>query len=133
MKGAPGLIGLVLDQETSQKLREICFFPNEHCKHVTMAYRPTPDIYAKYQPLIGQDIDFEIVECFFDTKGQAVTVSGVPSEKEFPHITISTDDGVMPSYSNELIARLTAQDPRPEERRVGLGLRGRGTVMWVPF
>jgi hypothetical protein len=124
MKGSPGYVALVLDWDTQIALRGLSLYPNEYSTHVTMAYRPTPEVYAKYQPLMGQVLEFEIPYCAIDGKAQAAAVLDVPSENKIPHITMSCVEGVKPSHSNQMLAD-------PEVRLAALGLRGRGRVMWI--
>jgi hypothetical protein len=126
MKGAPGLIGVKLDNATAEHLRKWAIYPNVFCGHVTMAYRPTPDVYAKYAPMLGKRIEFDITSMFQDDLGQAVAVHGVQSEKEVPHITVSMADGVKPSYSNVLLAR-------PEASIYPFLKRGAGIVEFIPL
>ena len=127
MKGAPGLIAVVLDNETAEHLRNLAIHSNVFCKHVTMAYRPKPDVYSKYASLMGQEVEFDIVYEAFDSYGQTVAVKGVPSENAVPHITISCADGVPPAYSNKLLDK-----PEPYKGPVPI-CRGRGVVEFVRF
>jgi len=126
MKGAQGYVALVLDEETKAKLLSLVILPEVYCTHVTMAYRPKPEVYAKYQPLLGKDFDFEITGIRYDGIGQCARVTGVPTENEVAHITMSCDRGVKPSHSKELM-----QDPKVRE--VFANLKGRGTVQWKHF
>lgn len=121
MKGPPILVAAVLDQATSEMLRGLTLHENEYCHHVTMAYRPSPEVFAKYEHLIGRTIEFRIVNSFLDCNGQAATVNGVPSENAVPHITMGCSIGVQPSYSNKLLANQAA-------RRTPLNLNGKATV-----
>lgn len=124
-KGCPGLIGLVLDEAIATRLKGLTLHPNVKCHHITMAYRPDPDTYSKYAPLIGQRIEFDIDTLVQDDLGQAVTVSGVPSEKPVPHITLSVADGVHSNYSNTLVI-----NPHASVSRM-YGVRGAGKVEFV--
>ena len=128
MKGCPGLIAVKLDAATQELVRKFATYPNVYCQHVTMAYRPTPGIYAKYAPLMGQRIEFDLATLFHDDLGQAVAVHGVPSEKAVPHITVSVADGVPPSYSNTLLQR-----PEAEQVFTLMGQRGAGVVSYIPL
>lgn len=126
MKGSPTLVAVVLSPETAAALRGLAVHPNVFCQHVTMAYRPTPDVYAKYASFIGHELEFDIVALALDANGQAVVVDGVPSEKEVPHITISCADGIKSSYSNTLFTNY-------ERKEIPTRLRGRGVVQVVPL
>lgn len=126
MKGMPGLICVVLDEGTALTLRGFTARDNVKCQHVTMAYRPTPEVYAKYEELLGQTIEFELDTIVCDDKAQVVTVKGVPSENEVPHITMSVACGMQSSYSNTL---LVSQDTARWD--VSLKLPGKGTVQFV--
>ena len=80
MKGAPGYVALVLDEKTRQRLTSIAIFKTVRATHVTMAYRPAPDVYSKYVPLLGKFMDFEILGVYFDDCCQAAAIDGVPTE-----------------------------------------------------
>lgn len=126
MKGMPGLIAVVLDDQTTAFLRKRAVHDNVFARYVTMAYRPTSDVYAKYAPMIGKRIEFDIVYETFDAKGQAVVVSGVPSENAVPHITISCTEGTKPSYSNTLFDKTD-----PHTYKGPVESRGGGVVEFV--
>lgn len=128
MKGAPGLIAVVLDEDTKAALRDFVLHPHQYCEHVTMAYRPEPDTYNKYKDMMGQVIEFTIPAIFHDECGEAAVVEGVMSENEVPHITISCAEGVKPSYSNRMF-----KNPNAAIFQLQRQVVGRGTVQWVPL
>lgn len=117
----PKMVAAVLDDETANFLKGLAVHQNVFCHHVTMAYQPSPEVYAKYQHLIGTTIEFDCRWSVRDHKGQATFVDGVPSEKKVPHITISCADGVEPVYSNQLFNN-------PQRRYTTLRFRGKATV-----
>lgn len=125
MKGAPGYVACVLDEETQRFLRGLSIFSVVRASHVTMAYRPTPDVYRRYSPMLGQEIEFDMTAVHMDENCQAVVVTGVPSEKEIPHVTISHHEGVPSSHSNVMLVQPSTV------RNFASPVRGRGVVRWV--
>lgn len=98
------MIQVVLDGVSRSAL--IKAFPPTHANvyahHVTVAFKPSIEQAQELSPQCGQEISFSTIAEAADENGQAVLISGVDSNNEFPHITISTAEGVKPSYSNEL-------------------------------
>lgn len=73
-----------------------------YAHHVTMAYKPDPVTLEYYRQFEGKPLRIPVVATAQDDKAQAVLV-GAESENDYPHITISTADGVAPAYSNTLL------------------------------
>jgi hypothetical protein len=109
--------------ELSQKIL-LKAFPPIHPKvfghHVTLAFRPSAELVAKFAPQLGNVVDFVVVREMFDDKGQAVKVTLPAFYDQFGaqrhHVTISCVGS--PVYSNELML----QEGRPLENP--LHLRG---------
>lgn len=130
-KRMPGYVALVLDQDTQEDVRNWASLPNLHATHVTMAFRPTREVYDRYTPLIGKTIEFRITGFCHSDAVEALVVEGVPSENVVPHITVATAEGVPPSRSNEALASFK---PDPEfETLYDDGFRGRGTVKFIRY
>ena len=77
-------------------------FSQVFAHHITFWFKsdgPMPDL------PFGEEVKFRVVEFAEDDKGQAVAVDLPPPyySSRRPHITISTDKGVSPVYSNTLI------------------------------
>jgi Fungal tRNA ligase phosphodiesterase domain len=125
-KGAPGYIACILSEEAITILNEIAIHPNCKATHVTLAFRPTPDVYEKYRDLIGKEISLRITDVVSDERGQAARVEGIPSENKHPHVTISHVDMVQPAYSNELLEK-------EHTRVVPLNYEATGLVTWIGF
>lgn len=98
-------VSAILTPESHRRLLEKVppVHPVVYAHHVTMAYKPEPDALERYRAMEGLRIKVPVAAVCVDEKGQAVLV-GVESENEYPHITISTAEGVEPVYSNELLA-----------------------------
>ena len=103
---APVIVVAALTPESRKLLLERV--PARHATvyadHVTLAYKPSPEVLLKYQPHVGERIQIPVTAEVSDAKGQAVLV-GAESENEHPHCTISCVEGVPPVYSNELFGR----------------------------
>ena len=106
-EAAPVIVMAVLTPESHKLLLER--IPAKHATvyahHVTLAYKPSPEVLAKYQPMAGERIQLPVTAEVSDDKGQAVLV-GADSENEYPHCTISCAEGVRPVYSNELFDKV---------------------------
>jgi Fungal tRNA ligase phosphodiesterase domain len=98
-----GYIAAVLDDDFAENLARKAEFKNVFCKHVTMAYNPSDEVFNKYAPLLGGVIVMSTTRMCKGDGCQAVVVRGVPSENEVPHITISCADGVKPATSNAML------------------------------
>lgn len=103
-------VSAVLTPDSQRRLLEAVppVHPRVYAHHVTMAFKPEPEVLAKYQQMAGQRVRIPVTAYAVDDKAQAVLV-GADSENEFPHITISVAEGVSPVYSNELMANADHQ------------------------
>lgn len=97
-------VAAVLPAEEKARLMER--FPPVHGRqfghHCTLAFRPSTD-----HPVLGQlgkELEVRVRGYAQDARGQAVLVSGVPSDNLAPHITISCAGDTQPVYSNQLLA-----------------------------
>lgn len=118
-----GYIAAVLSKNAARKLRAFAVHPVVHCHHITIAHQPSRSVFRKYAALIGKRVPFTATKLYQDECGQAVAVVGMPSENEFPHITISCAGGVPAAYSNRLLAKRLRGKP--------IGITGFATVMFV--
>src|SRR5262245_45895093 len=105
MKGAPGIIALVLDEETREQLKTLAVHRKVYCHHITLAYKPTPEVSAKYEKYIGKTIGVAFGRVFLDTRGQAIEVLYLLSQNAVSHVTISCEEGTPPAYSNTLLSK----------------------------
>lgn len=71
--------------------------------HMTSAFKPPIEEVAA-MPL-GHEVILTVTGWAADEKAQAVLVSGFPSDRSDPHITVAVAQGVAPAYSKELLAR----------------------------
>lgn len=102
----PGYIAAVLDEASSAALRKLAVHPDVYCHHVTLAYRPTQEVWEKYVGMVMTRVELIAVGMKRDEKGQAVLIEGIRSENAHPHVTVSCAGGVRPNYSNELLRDL---------------------------
>jgi hypothetical protein len=100
----------VLDEASAANLKALASHPVVYCDHATIAFRPKPEVYAKYEGLVDRYLTLRTIGIAKDESGQAVALDGLPSENDQPHITISCADGVKPKYSNELLRRAHEAD-----------------------
>jgi len=98
-------VSAVLTPESQRRLLERVppVHPRVYAHHVTLAFKPEPEVLERYRQLEGQRLRVPVTAVCVDDKAQAVLV-GVDSENEYPHITISVTEGTPPAYSNELLA-----------------------------
>ncbi len=86
------------EQTTGRPLLE-----KTHAHHMTIQFKPSPED-IEMLPL-GQTVKLRVVGWAADETAQAVVVEPeIPSKKAVPHITVSTDAGTSPAYSNDLLA-----------------------------
>ena len=101
-----GYIAAVLDHDFAEDLRNETEMYGRHdnvrCEHVTMAYNPSDEVFKKYENLIGRDVFINVQAVVHDDRAQAAIVTGLPSENEVAHITLSLADGVPASYTKSL-------------------------------
>jgi hypothetical protein len=120
-----GYLSIVLDATTVVALRSLAVHPIIYCEHITLAYKPSQEVFAKYVGLIGQTVEFALGEVVTDERGQAVTVHGIATENAHAHVTISCAHGTKPAYSNELL--------QTGSQRIPFGAKGRGRVAFISF
>ncbi len=86
----------------------LSMFPPKHKTvyghHCTNKYKPK----SLNDFEVGKKIMLKITGRTYDTKCDVLLVENLESENEFPHITLSSADGVSPQYSNELLKYSTA-------------------------
>jgi hypothetical protein len=121
-----GYIAAVISKRAAKKLRSFAIHSKIFCHHVTIAYAPTDEIYAKYAHLVGKRIAFTITGICSNNKGQAAAVRDVPSENHHPHITISCAVGVPPVYSNDLLSGKRVRKKRYRQKAYA-------TVRFIPI
>ena len=113
-------IGLFLTSESKAML--LAMFPALHDKihadHVTVLFKPSHENLEdlKNNGLLGKIFNIRLKKYFEDESGQALTVEvkgcSFPEGKN-PHITVSTNKGVKPVYSNDLIKNVDGKDVEP--------------------
>ena len=89
-------------------------YPNIYCHHMTIKYGDINEL----PEFIGEEIKFHADAIYKDEK--AIAITGIASDskvrnfmktnKQKPHITICTANGVKPVYSNELILSKNKED-----------------------
>ena len=101
-----GYLAIILTEE-SQKLL-LTKFPPSHPKiyahHVTVVFKPTVEIYEKYEKYLGSKVDVRVYGYTKDEKGEAVVVDTDILEDKRHHITISTNN-TPPFYSKTLVEK----------------------------
>jgi hypothetical protein len=105
----PIYTAIFLDEVSKETLLRT--FPPIHPKvaghHVTLVFKPGPDLVKAFEPYLERTVDFEVVGEASDDKGQAVKVTiPKPYDKlweQLHHVTISCVSS--PVYSNELLQR----------------------------
>jgi hypothetical protein len=100
-------IGIFLDEASRENLLKEFppAFSNIYADHLTVQFRPDPETVEKYKDMYGSRFTLRVTGYVEDDKGQAVVVDphGMTRGNSIPHITISTNNGVPPSYSNTLL------------------------------
>lgn len=73
--------------------------------HVTFSFNPSNERLKEAN--LGEEIEIKIKGVIEDEKGQALLLeeNEVFGDKDYPHITVSVDEGVGSIYSNELIEK----------------------------
>jgi hypothetical protein len=101
-----GYLAIFLTEE-SQKLL-LSKLPPTHPKvyahHVTVAFKPTVDVYEYYKKYLGQKIALRVYGYTKDEKGEAVVVDTDILEDKKQHITLSTNN-TPPFYSKILVEK----------------------------
>jgi hypothetical protein len=106
----PVYTAIFLDEPSKDALLKA--FPPIHPKvfghHVTLAFKPGPELIKAFEPLLEKVVEFEVVGEASDDKGQAVKVTlpepyNAPSLGQLHHVTISCVSS--PVYSNELLKK----------------------------
>jgi hypothetical protein len=101
-------VGIAIEKESRNMLRRMIspIHPVLHANHVTLVLDPTPE--QLLQAREGARVPMRVVGHAVDSKAQAVAVE-MPKhlymDERTPHITISTAEGVEPSYSNSIISK----------------------------
>lgn len=94
---------------------------NVYLHHMTIAFRPT--IFEYNQLDYGKETTLYLVGIAGNEKAQAFLVETVlPVKNKYPHITISTAEGVSPAYSNQLFDEVECVqliDPIELKARIG--------------
>jgi hypothetical protein len=75
--------------------------PNIFAHHSTIAFRPN-DLEGIET---GKESSLKIIGRVFDDKGDALLVENPKSTNKHPHITISCAEGIVPTYSGELLEK----------------------------
>lgn len=101
-----GYLAIVLTPESQKLLLER--FPPSYAKvyahHVTVAFKPTFDVYEQYKKFLGSPVTLRVCGYVKDEKGEAVAVDTDVLEDKKQHITISTNN-TPPFYSKTLVER----------------------------
>lgn len=86
--------------------------------HVTLSYKPDHETLERWKPLLGKEVEIEVLSGRSDVRGHARLArlpDGLPCENGAPHITISCAPNTKPVYSNQLLAGATDDRPRGEK------------------
>jgi len=82
----------------------LAMFPPKHAKvfahHSTNIFKPK----AGDRIEVGNKVLLKILGRAHNDKGDALLIENTFSQNKFPHITLSCVDGVLPRYSDELLA-----------------------------
>lgn len=103
-------LAVVLDRRSRQKLLDWWedetrkpLLAKTHAHHVTLKYEPSDDELKKVA--LGKHVTFAVTGWAADAKAQAVRVElNLPTAAPIPHVTLSVASGVLPAYSNTLLA-----------------------------
>ena len=99
------IIKAVLTEQSRQLLLEKIppIHPVVLADHVTIAFKPTRELYDKFSVDVGKTIKIPVVGHVADDNAQAALVRA-DSINPHPHITISRREDVKSKYSNTLLA-----------------------------
>lgn len=109
-----GYIALVIEEYGQKFIKEHfpALYPNVYGDHITLIFNPTEkekDFLKDWEDEEGNvSCEFEVIGYVQDEFCQALIVEqddGVFDVAEFPHITISTAEGIPPKYSKELLKK----------------------------
>lgn len=106
LKGSPIYSAVFLTQDSTQELLDWVvskgydLLPEVKGHHMTIEFKPSN---IENLP-IGNEVKLFVTGFAADEKCQAVSVSGVYSSNDRPHITVSHTSDVSPKYSNDLLA-----------------------------
>ena len=137
-----GYLQLKLDQTSSNKLKTKAEYPKVFCHHVTIIFGVSEDDEHVQELLKIGEMIIKGKEVYKDSKCQALSVDILSDfvslnkeqvdllkkngQKQNYHITISTQEGVFPVYSNDLLKNHDAEtEPYPEILR--------GTMKFIRF
>jgi hypothetical protein len=137
-----GYLQLKLDKDSSDKLKKKAKYPQIFSHHVTIIFGVSEDDERVKELLNIGDMVIRGKEIYTDDKGQALSVDMLSDfvslnedqknilkengKKQNYHVTISTQDGVKPVYSNDLLKN-------PEANREPFTETLRGTMEFFPF
>lgn len=104
-------VGIFLDDTSKRRLLQwwqstirTRLLPKLYAHHVTLKFRPSDSELERFN--IGAQALVQVLGYAEDEKAQAVLVRpSVNSANRHPHITIATNHGVPPVYSNDLLAK----------------------------
>ena len=122
---AKGYLQLRLNTSSEKNLKEKAKYPNVFCHHVTILFGVSEDDEQVQQLLKVGEMSVFGKDIYMDDKAQAVSVNMLADPvaltkedkklleeigkiKDF-HVTISTQEGVKPVYSNELLKNPSAE------------------------
>lgn len=122
--GRPIYVGIFLDDTSKRRLLQWWqssvrskLLPKVFAHHVTLRFKPSEAELARFD--IGAQALVQVLGYAEDEKAQAVLVRpSVASANRHPHITVATDHGVPPVYSNDLLAKGYTRKPGPILRGV---------------
>lgn len=101
-------IGAFLTEQSKKQLltfmeSKATLLTNIFADHVTLVFKPYPEDQLKYT--FGEKVKLKVIGYCFDEKSQAVVVdTDQLCKNSVPHITVSTNTGIKPFYSNQLLA-----------------------------
>ena len=105
-----GYVGIVLDRKSREALLRSVrpMYSNLYADHVTLIFNPLEHVFrSTYEKFLSETVPVWAVEVVQDESCQVVPVVlgdlTVPCNNKSPHITISTEAGIPPKYSNDLL------------------------------
>jgi hypothetical protein len=120
-----GYLQLKLDSASAEKLKKKAIYPKVFCHHITVIFGVSDDDERVQELLKIGEMVIKGKEIYTDEKGQALSVDMLSDfvsldnkqvdilkkngQKQNYHITISTQEGVPPVYSNELLKNSKAE------------------------
>jgi hypothetical protein len=101
-------IGAFLTEQSKKQLLTFIeskspLLPNIFADHVTLVFKPYPEDKLKYT--FGEKVKLKVIGYTLSDKAQVVVVdTDQLCKNSIPHITVSTNTGIKPFYSNQLLA-----------------------------